>query len=68
MLTIVTAFAILLCACCKDADKRELVQKELEITREIKGTLTGASTLKYKKAVSISGVSTSGASKIIRVE
>jgi carbon monoxide dehydrogenase subunit G len=39
LLTVLASIAILFCACCKDADKRELVKKELEITGEIKGII-----------------------------
>ena len=39
LLTIVTAITMLFSACCKDADKNDLVKKELEITREIKGII-----------------------------
>jgi len=41
---------------------------EVSVNQTIKGNLSGASTLKYKKAENVSGVSTSGGSKIIHVK
>jgi len=41
---------------------------EVTVNNTIKGSLTGASTLKYKNTENVSGVSTTGGSKIIRVK
>jgi len=41
---------------------------EVTVNNTITGSLTGASMLKYRKAVNVSGVSTSGASKISRLD
>jgi len=41
---------------------------EVSVNQTIKGNLSGASTLKYKNAEDVSGVSTSGGSKIIHVK
>jgi len=41
---------------------------EVTVNETIKGTLTGASKLKYQKADNVSGVSTTGGSKIVQVK
>ena len=41
---------------------------EVTVNKTIKGTLTGASTLRYKNAENVSGISTSGVSRIIHVK
>jgi len=51
-----------------DIDLSGASSAEVTVNNTIKGRLTGASTLKYKKATDVSGVSRDGASKVIRVE
>jgi len=50
-----------------DIDLSGASNGEVTVNHKIKGTLSGASILKYKKAEDISGVSTTGGSKIIKV-
>jgi len=41
---------------------------EVDVNKKIKGNLSGASTLRYKNAEDVSGISTSGCSKIIHIK
>lgn len=51
-----------------DIDLSGASEVEVTVNNAIKGRLSGASTLKYKKAKNVSGVSTSGGSKIIKLD
>jgi len=51
-----------------DIDLSGASEAEVTVNNAIKGKLSGASILRYKKAKDVSGVSTSGASKIIRLD